>query len=129
MGRLLENSLVRPSLFPRESERVPAIDVVEKEDAYVVEASLPGVNSDDLEITATDRTLVIKGETQEEKEEKEEGRYLYRERRYGAFSRSITLPDDVNADEAEAEFKDGILKLKLPKAESAKRKNISIKKK
>ncbi len=129
MDRLLEDSLVRPSLFPGEGERVPALDVVEKEDSYVVKASVPGVNRDDLEITTSGNTLVIQGETREEKEEEEEGRYLYRERRYGAFSRSLTLPDDINADEAEAEFEDGILTLKLPKAETAKRKSIRIKKK
>jgi HSP20 family protein len=129
MDRLLEESLVRPLGFPGETDQIPAIDLVEKEDVYVVKAAVPGVHSDDLEITTTGNTLIIKGETREEKEEEEEGRYIYRERSYGAFSRSITLPEDINADEAEAEFEDGILKLTLPKAESAKRKSIKIQKK
>ena len=73
------------------------LDVIENDDAFVVKASIPGINPDDLEITFTDNTLTIKGETKVEDEVKE-ARYHLRERRYGAFSRSISLGSHVNSD-------------------------------
>ena len=101
------------------------LDVEEKDDEFVVSASLPGINPDDLDITYTGSTLTIKGEFKEEKEEK--GRYHLRERRYGSFSRSITLPSTVKADKIDASYEAGVLKLRLPKAEEAKPKRIPIK--
>lgn len=101
------------------------LDVEEKDDEFVVSASLPGINPDDLDITYTGSTLTIKGEFKEEKEEK--GRYHLRERRYGSFARSITLPSTVKADKIDATYEVGVLKLRLPKAEEAKPKRIPIK--
>jgi HSP20 family protein len=101
------------------------LDVEEKDDEFVVSASLPGINPDDLDITYTGSTLTIKGEFKEEKEEK--GRYHLRERRYGSFARSITLPSTMKADKIDASYEAGVLKLRLPKAEEAKPKRIPIK--
>jgi HSP20 family protein len=103
-----------------------ALDVAENENEYVVKASLPGINPDDLEITYTNNTLTIKGELHEEKE-LEEARYHMRERRYGAFARSITLPAGVESDRIEANYEAGVLRLHLPKAEEVKPKKIAIK--
>jgi HSP20 family protein len=103
--------------------------MIDKEDEILVKATVPGMNAEDIEISTVGNTLTIKGEVKEEKEEGEEGKYIYRERRYGTFNRSFTLPDEINTDEAEAEFEDGVLTLTLPKAESAKRKSITIKSK
>ena len=102
------------------------LDVVENEDDYVVEASLPGVKPEDLEITYNNGALTIRGEMKAENEKKE-GKYHLRERRFGSFVRSVSLPMDVKADSIEADYKDGVLTLKLPKAEEVKPKRIAIK--
>lgn len=102
-----------------------ALDVVENKDDFLVKASLPGVNPDDLEITFTDNVLTIKGETREDKDIKDE-QYHLRERRQGIFSRSISLPNRVKADAIEASYDAGVLTLKLPKVEEAKAKRIAI---
>jgi HSP20 family protein len=130
MNRLLEESWVRPfGLSEGLAAQLPAVDMIDKEDEILVKATVPGMNAEDIEISTVGNTLTIKGEVKEEKEEGEEGKYIYRERRYGTFNRSFTLPDEINTDEAEAEFEDGVLTLTLPKAESAKRKSITIKSK
>jgi len=91
-----------------------------------VHASIPGVKPEDIDISVTGDVLTIKGETVEEKEEKE-GNYHLRERRYGAFQRAVSLPTLVRADKASAEFENGVLKLTLPKVEEVKPKSIKIK--
>ncbi|UCD43440.1 MAG: Hsp20/alpha crystallin family protein [Chloroflexota bacterium] len=103
-----------------------ALDVVENDDEFIVKASLPGINPDDLEITFSDSRLTIKGEVTEE-EELEEAHYHLRERRYGSFTRSIKLPSGIEADKIEAKYDSGILKLHLPKVEEVKPKKITIK--
>ncbi len=129
MNRLLEESFVRPfSAFGFEAPLMPVVDVKEKDDAILVKASMAGVKPDDVEITLEGNVLTIKGEVKEEEEEKEEGKFIYREHRYGSFVRSFTLPTEVDADKAKAEFKDGVLYLTLPKKEAAKRRLIKIKK-
>jgi HSP20 family protein len=102
-----------------------ALDVAETDDDFVVKASLPGINPDDLEITYDNNVLTIKGEVKEEKDV-EEQRYHLRERRYGSFSRSISLPTTVKADAIEAGYEAGVLTLHLPKAEEAKPKRIPV---
>jgi HSP20 family protein len=106
------------------SWRVP-LDVVENEDEFVVKASIPGVKPEDLEITFTNHTLIIKGEVKAD-ENFEDSRYRVRERRYGRFERSIYLPTEVNADQIEANCEAGILSLRLPKSEEVKPKRIAI---
>ncbi len=103
-----------------------ALDVAEKDDAFIVKASLPGINPDDLEITLTDNVLTIKGEIKEDKDF-EEGQWHLRERRYGAFQRSITLPTPVDSNKIDATYKDGVITLHVPKVEEVKPKRITVK--
>lgn len=125
MDRLFENAFVGPwegrSLWGKDL----ALDVVESEDEFVVKASIPGINPDDLEITFNDRTLTIRGEIKEE-EEKEGTRYHLRERRYGDFSRSVTLARGIESDKISANYDAGILTLHLPKREEVKPKRIAV---
>lgn len=102
-----------------------ALDVAENEDEFIVKASVPGINPDDLDITVTKNTLTIKGEMRHE-EETEEERYHLRERRYGRFARSITLPTSVDSDRIEANYVNGVLSLHLPKTEEMKPKRIEV---
>ena len=92
----------------------------------VVKAALPGVKPDDVEITIVGDTLTIKGEAKAEEEVKRED-YLYQERRYGAFSRSVTLPSGLDTDKAEATFENGVLTLTIPKVEKVKPKQVKVK--
>ena len=123
MDRLFDRAL-EPSLSEAPMWDL-ALDVVENKDDFVVKASLPGINPDDLEITFTDNVLTIKGETREDKEVKEE-QYHLRERRYGVFSRSISLPNRIKSDAIAASYDAGVLTLKLPKVEEVKPKRIAI---
>ena len=126
MDRMFEDSLIGPEWEWRPSTSWQlSLDVVENDDDYVIKASIPGVNPDELEITLSDRTLTIKGETKEETES-EEGRYHLRERRYGSFSRSLTLPTEVKDAEIEASYESGVLRLTLPKTEAMKPKRIKV---
>ncbi|HSF82717.1 MAG TPA: Hsp20/alpha crystallin family protein [Anaerolineales bacterium] len=102
-----------------------ALDVSETEGEYTVKASIPGIDPDDLDITFTGKTLTIKGEHKEE-ETKEDTHYHLRERRYGSFSRSVTLPASVEAENIEARYDAGVLTLRLPKTEEVKPKRISV---
>ncbi|GJM40299.1 MAG: heat-shock protein Hsp20 [Ardenticatenaceae bacterium] len=102
-----------------------ALDVAETEDSYLVEATIPGINVEDIEITLEDDVLMLKGEIQKEAEV-EEAKYHLRERRYGRFSRSIRFPMDVNGDDVEATYANGVLSLNVPKAEAVKPKRITI---
>lgn len=103
-----------------------ALDLAENEDEFTVKASLPGINADDIDITYTENTLTIKGEIKEDRETAET-HYHMRERRYGSFSRSITLPSKVKPEDIDAKFADGVLTIHMPKAEEVKPKRISIK--
>ncbi len=96
----------------------PSIDVREDEKEIVVKAELPGVEDKDVEVLLSGNALTLKGEKREEKEEKEKG-YYHMERRYGAFSRVIPLPEGVETEKAEASFKHGILTIRVPRKESA----------
>jgi HSP20 family protein len=101
------------------------LDVAEKEDAYLVTATVPGVNPDEMEITLEDGVLTLKGEIKNE-DVIEDGKYHVRERRYGSFNRSIRFPIAVDTDAVEATYNNGILSLNIPKAEAAKPKRITI---
>ena len=102
-----------------------AMDIYETPDSYEIEAAMPGIKPEDVDITLNNNVLTIRGETKVE-EEKEDKNYHLRERRAGAFLRSITLPSSINADAIEARYGNGVLKLRLPKAEEAKSKHIQI---
>ena len=109
--------------------KAPAIDVVDTDKAYEITAELPGMNESDIDVKFSDGTLTIKGEKRDEKEEKKKGYYLS-ERRYGSFQRSFGVPDGVDVDKIEANFKNGVLTVTLPKTPQAQtsEKKISIKK-
>lgn len=103
----------------------PAVDLVEKEDRYLVTAELPGIDEKDVDVKIADNILTIKGEKKEEREEREKGRYLS-ERRYGAFTRSFQLPTGVDEAKIEATFEKGVLTVTLPKTAEAKAKEKKI---
>ncbi len=110
-----------PLAFSAESKGFfPAFDVRETEDDLLVSAELPGVEASDIEVNLVGSVLVIKGEKKEEKEEKGENRHTV-ERTYGSFTRSVTIPCDVIQDKIEANFRNGVLELKLPKAQHEKK--------
>ena len=109
-----------------EGALVPAIDVTENENEYMIKAEIPGVKKEDLHVSVQDGVLTINAESKYEDEEKKEGRVIRQERRYGKFVRSMRLGKDVDSSDVKAEYKDGILKLKLPKVEEVKPKKISI---
>ncbi len=101
------------------------LDVSETDEAFEVEAALPGVNPEDVEVQVHGDTVTIKGNAKEEAEEKGKD-WLRRERRYGVFARSFTLPTDIDAEKASADFENGLLKLRLPKSEAARPKTIKV---
>ena len=103
-----------------------SIDMYQTKDDVVVKAALSGVKPEEVDITITGDTLTIKGEHKEEEETKEKN-YLYREFRYGNFSRSVTLPVEVKGDKADASFEDGLLMVTMPKSEGIKPKQIKVK--
>ena len=104
----------------------PAVDIIEEDDAFVAKAELPGVNKDDVKITMQDTVLTIRGEKREEKRAKD-GNVQRLERFSGSFQRSFSLPKSVKSDKIDAEYKDGILTIRMPKAEEAKPKQIEVK--
>lgn len=118
--------------WPRWSEmagpleaRMPKVDVIDRDNEVIVRAEVPGVEKDDLDVTVSDNTVTIKGETKhEEKEEK--GDFYRCEISQGSFSRTVALPDYVDSDDAKAKFEDGVLELTLPKVEKAKRRTIKV---
>lgn len=135
MNRLFEESFIFPTLITdiRTQSRGfgVAIDLYETPDQLILKASLPGVKPENVEISVQGDLLAIKGEIKEEekKHEGKEGRYHYLERRQGSFSRVLTLPFPIQADEAEAIFEQGVLTLTLPKAEEIKTRTIKVREK
>ena len=103
----------------------PALDISERKDAYLVTVELPGVEADDLEITLEDGLLTIQGERHFAHDSSEQ-QFHRVERRYGAFRRSITLPAQVQAEQIEASFENGVLQIVVPKMEEAKPKRIQV---
>lgn len=108
------------------AEWSPLVDISEDEKEYLVKAELPEVKKEDVKLTVQDNVLSITGERKYEKEEK--GRKYHRvERAYGSFMRSFTLPEDADATKVAADYKDGVLRVHLPKSEKAKPKSIEVK--
>lgn len=103
----------------------PVVDVYDKGDQFVIKAELPGMKKKDIEIDLKDSVLTIKGERSHENEVKE-GKYYRKERSYGKFQRSFTLPNHFNPEKIKADFKDGILKIEIAKPEEMKPKQITI---
>lgn len=105
---------------------IPRVDIIDHDNDIEVQAALPGVKKEDLEVTINHQTITIRTCTKEEKQEEEKGNYFRREIMRGEYQRSLALPENVNSDQANASFKDGILKVIIPKAEQSKRKTIDI---
>jgi HSP20 family protein len=100
----------------------PAIDVADNDNAFVVRAEVPGCKAEDIDVSVYGNTLTISGE----KKEKEKG-YYYQESTHGSFRREINLPNDVDPDKIEADYKDGVLSVTLPKAEKTKAVKVKVK--
>jgi len=132
---LLHRGWLRPfrELWPewgRMEERMefltPRVDVIDREDEILVRAEVPGVEKKDLQVDLTGQLLTIRGERRhEEKEEK--GEFFRAEIESGSFSRTIRVPEDVDFEKAKAEFKDGMLEIRLPKTHKTERRHIEVK--
>jgi HSP20 family protein len=104
----------------------PSVDLVKKDDALILRADLPGFKPDEVKIEVEGDVLTVSGEHHEGTEEKRDD-YMRRERRYGSFSRSMTLPHGITADEIEATSEDGVLELKIPIPKSEEKRAVEIK--
>ena len=107
--------------------KLPKVDIIDHDNEVEVQAALPGVKKEDLDVSISNQTITIRTSTKEEKKEEEKGKYFRREITRGEFQRTLSLPDNVDGDNAKASFKDGILKVNIPKTEKSKRKTIEIK--
>jgi HSP20 family protein len=115
----LLSETMRTSLLPR-------LNISETDNKYFIEAELPGLKQSDLELKLDNNILVIKGKTEESKESKERN-YFMRERYYGSFQRSLTLPNNINENDITANFKDGILNIEITKKLENSTKSIEVK--
>lgn len=106
-------------------EPEPSVDIFEEEDSVVVKSDLPGMSKDDIEVNLTDDTITLSGEKKEE-EKIERKNYYCHERSYGSFTRTFALPKEVQSDKAKASFKNGVLEVRIPKSEIAKKKEQKI---
>jgi HSP20 family protein len=125
MDRLFDDAFTRPISMSGGSI-FPAIDLYQNENEVVVKASLPGLKAEDVQISITADVLTLRGEFNEETEQKRKTYHL-RENRFGEFERQLMLPTDVQTDKANDDFENGVLTIVLPKAETVKPKTISIK--
>jgi len=127
MNRLFEQTLSRSRAEEgiAASTWTPAVDIYETPETIVLKAELPGLRREDIEIEVRDNTLTLRGERRFAKDVQEEN-YLRIERAYGAFQRSFTLPTTISQEKICAVFRDGVLELRLPKAEEAKPRKIAI---
>ncbi len=105
--------------------QAPSLDLSETDEDYLIEMEIPGMEPDDLDITLSENTLTVKGE-KEQKETDEDRDYHRTERRYGTFTRQVHLPDSVNEEDVDAEYARGILRLTVPKAKQASRRQIEV---
>jgi HSP20 family protein len=124
MNKLFDNFLEKGG--SSRANWLPLMDISETNENLIIKAEVPGVESKDIDISITGNTLTIKGEKKSEKEEKNKN-YHFVERKYGAFSRSVTLPVSVKTDQIKAEYKNGILEISLPKIEKSQVKKIPVK--
>lgn len=115
-----------PLSSPRREMWWPVLDIAERDDAVVVKAEIPGMNSEDIDISVQGNILTISGEKKNTTEQKEEN-YYHVERRYGSFHRNISLPSGVNANKIEATYREGVLTVTMPKKEESKPKKVTVK--
>lgn len=137
LERMMDRVLDRPWWRPMSWERAPwsglmsldgrwpRVDIVERDKEVVVRAEVPGIDRKDLDVSVSDSSVTIKGETHRDKEE-EDGDFYRCERARGAFARTLSLPAEVDADKVAARFSDGVLEITLPKVEQARRRKVEI---
>lgn len=125
---LFKGFLVRPVSYEGRGEVLPRVkvDVSESNGAYVVNADLPGVRKEDIQVSIDGSEVTLTAEVKREKETGKDERVLHSERVFGKVTRSFALPQEIDEARAEAKFRDGVLELKLPKKTAAPRKQISI---
>jgi HSP20 family protein len=127
---LFKGFLVRPMAYApyegRDAVLRAKVDVAEKNGAYLVSAELPGVKKEDIQVSIDGAQVTLSAEMKREREVSQDERVLHVERTYGKFTRSFTLPQELDESKVEAKFRDGVLELTLPKKAAAARKQISI---
>jgi HSP20 family protein len=125
---LFKGFLVRPVSYEGRGDVLPRVkvDVAEANGAYVVNAELPGVRKEDIQVSIDGTEVTLAAEVKREKEANKDERVLHSERVYGKVSRSFSLPQEIDEARAEAKFRDGVLELKLPKKAAAPRKQVTI---
>ncbi|XKE46534.1 Hsp20 family protein [Halomonas organivorans] len=133
LDRMFDSLLARDWMHPLRWERLsaleprlPRVDVLDRDAEVVVRAEIPGIEREDLDVSVTDRTVTIKGESRKETRE-EEGEFYRCEISRGSVLRTVELPCDIDADQAEASFRNGVLELTLPKIKEAHRRRLDIK--
>lgn len=128
MDRLFQESFVRPTSAMLSAARgsIP-VDLTEAGDSYVIHATMPGINPDNVEITVRDNVLTMRGEASDEEQRKDQN-YILHERHAASFNRTITLPGPVDADHAQAKYEHGVLTLTLPKSATAQPRQIPVSK-
>ncbi len=126
MDRLFDDAFTRPLNLRDGGWSAPAIDMYQTDDEVVVKVALPGFKAEEVQINVTGDMLTLKGEMKHEEDTKDKAWHI-REQRWSSFERAITLPTDVKADKASADFENGILTVTLPKAEEVKPKTITVK--
>jgi HSP20 family protein len=124
INRLFDDTIARGQLA--QGEWTPAVNIRETDMALTFAVELPGVKLENVEVTADDGILTIRGEKTEERKEGEEGRYHLAERSYGSFTRRFQLPQGVDGEKIEAEFADGMLEVRIPKAALPQPKRIPV---
>lgn len=117
---------VRPFSMPEGAEPKMKLDVKEDEKAYTIRADIPGVKKEDIQVDVDANAVTVRAEMKQEKEEKKDEKVIYSERNYGMVSRSFSLPAEVDANGAKAEYKDGVLNLVLPKKAGAQARRLSV---
>ena len=123
-GELTRHDTSRlPMLF---TLRGPVVDIDETDDELIVSAEMPGLERDDFKVEVTGQRLVIRGEKKQALERQEQG-YTYAERRYGAFAHAVSLPCEIATEKVKARYKNGVLRITLPKTAQAKAKRITVK--
>ncbi len=126
MNRLFNTFFATPTAGNGAVRRwIPAMDVVETDDHFVLKADLPGLSEDDVQIDVEDDVLTVSGERKAEHEDKREG-YVRVERSYGAFRRSLTLPEGIDPEAVTASFDNGVLEVRIPKPEERKPRRVAI---
>jgi HSP20 family protein len=117
---------MKPVSLPAQTELEMKIDVKEDDKSFTVKADIPGVKKEDIQVDIDDDRISLRAEVKQEKEERKDEKLVYSERTYGMVSRSFTLPGDVDAKGAKAEYRDGVLNLTLPKKSNGSAKRISV---